>query len=221
MKNFIMRFSFRKDIDTYQENIELSFKTTRHLIYNTRKCLEALETVPKAENFTALSKTEIMKDEAFQMEKVLLKMKEYLNDTRFKDSLLELWRLNEEGIKYHHGYKIDDFEKFQFYNQLKREIDLLNDPKKSEEMKTDHFEIAETLMFVNKSMRGMRSHNKHFLETIDMPKSVPCLFNKIITKINTDILKESTLEEQKTLTQSLWKEKARQGNNAKKYLTKR
>jgi hypothetical protein len=216
-----MRFSFRKDIDTYQENIELSFKTTRHLIFNTRKCLEALETVPKAENFTALSKTDIMKDEAFQMQKVLLQMKDYLNDTRFKDSLLELWRLNEEGIKYHHGYKIDDFEKFQFYNQLKREIDLLNDPKKSEEMKTEHLEIAETLMFVNKSMRSMHSKNNLFLENINMPKTVPFLFNKIIYKINTDILKKPILEEQKTVTQVLWKEKARMGNNANKYLTKR
>jgi hypothetical protein len=216
-----MRFSFRKDIDTYQENIELSFKTTRHLIFNTRKCLEALETVPKAENFTALSKTDIMKDEAFQMQKVLLQMKDYLNDTRFKDSLLELWRLNEEGIKYHHGYKIDDFEKFQFYNQLKREIDLLNDPKKSEEMKTEHLEIAETLMFVNKSMRSMHSKNNLFLESINMPKTVPFLFNKIIYKINTDILKKPILEEQKTVTQVLWKEKARMGNNANKYLTKR
>jgi hypothetical protein len=180
-----------------------------------------LETVPKAENFTALSKTDIMKDEAFQMQKVLLQMKDYLNDTRFKDSLLELWRLNEEGIKYHHGYKIDDFEKFQFYNQLKREIDLLNDPKKSEEMKTEHLEIAETLMFVNKSMRSMHSKNNLFLENINMPKTVPFLFNKIIYKINTDILKKPILEEQKTVTQVLWKEKARMGNNAKKYLTKR
>jgi hypothetical protein len=54
-----------------------------------------------------------------------------------------------------------------------------------------------------------------------MPKTVPFLFNKIIYKINTDILKKPILEEQKTVTQVLWKEKARMGNNANKYLTKR
>lgn len=216
-----MRFSPKKNIETYQENIEKSFNVTYQLIYNTRKCLEELERVPKAENFMAMTKTEILKDEAFSTEKVLLKLKDYLNDSRFEDAILEFWKLNEDGIKYHHGYKIDDCEKFQFYNRLKREIDLMNSEYEPKEPKQSQFEIAESLMFINKSMRGLRNINEDFLNSVDMPKSVSFTFSKILTKINTDILKKPVLEEQKILTQSIWKEKARDSQNFKKYLKKR
>jgi hypothetical protein len=221
MKNIIMRYSPKKDVETYQNNIEKSYELSHHLIYSTRKCIQELNRVPKRENFLAMSKTEILKDEAFNMEKTLLQLKIFLNDVRFQNSILEFWNLNEEGIKYHHGYKIDDFDKFQFYNRLKREVDLMNDENEDLSEKKGLFEISESIMFVNKSMRSMHFKNKEFFESVDMPKTVPCVIFKILNKINTDILKEETLEEQKILTQSIWKDKVRENDNFKKYLQKR